>query len=108
MGDMMKLLVATVCLLASLTNAFQEVSSPEYIARTAAEKSEIIWSNVLEDLTPADWGDKHLFFRHQDMAEDVALMPEWEEYLDKFGIPGDSGCPVMRMMNRRGRLADNM
>merc|ERR1712142_1276069 len=55
MGDMMNSLVVTVCLLASLTNAFQEVSSPEYIARTAAEKSEIIWSNVLEDLTPADW-----------------------------------------------------
>ena len=35
--------------------AFQEVSSPEYIALTAAEKSEIIWSNVMEDLTPADW-----------------------------------------------------
>ena len=45
--DMMNSLVVTVCLLASLTNAFQEVSSPEYIARTAAEKSEIIWSNVL-------------------------------------------------------------
>merc|ERR1712154_632213 len=55
MGDMMNSLVVTVCLLASLTNAFQEVSSPEYIALTAAEKSEIIWSNVLEDLTPADW-----------------------------------------------------
>merc|ERR1712045_1062801 len=55
MGDMMNSLVATVCLLASLTNAFQEVSSPEDIALTAAQKSEIIWSNVLEDLTPADW-----------------------------------------------------
>ena len=44
-----------VSFLVCLTHAFQEVSSPEYVAKTAAEKSEIIWSNVLEDLTPADW-----------------------------------------------------
>ena len=52
---MMKLPVLTVCLLVSLTDAYQEVSSPEYISLTAAEKNEIIWSNVLENLTPADW-----------------------------------------------------
>ena len=46
-----------ISLLVCLTGAtaFQEVSSPEYIALTAAQKSEIIWSNVMEDLTPADW-----------------------------------------------------
>ena len=51
----MKSIVLTVCFLATLTTAFREVSSPEYIALSAAEKSEIIWSNVLEDITPADW-----------------------------------------------------
>merc|ERR1711953_465071 len=55
MGVMMKLPALTVCLLVSLTNAYQEVNSPEYISLTAAEKNEIIWSNVLENLTPADW-----------------------------------------------------
>ena len=46
-----------ISLLVCLTGAqaFQEVSSAEYIALTAAEKSEIIWNNVMEDLTPADW-----------------------------------------------------
>merc|ERR1719361_3000376 len=44
-----------VSFLVCLTHAFQEVSSPEYVAKTAAEKSEIIWANVMEDLTPADW-----------------------------------------------------
>ena len=46
------------------------------------------------------WGDKHLFFRHQDMHEDVDMFPEWEQYLDKFGLPGDAAgkCPVARMM----------
>ena len=51
----MKSIVLTVCFLATLTTAFREVSSPEYIALSAAEKSEIIWNNVMEDLTPADW-----------------------------------------------------
>ena len=59
-------------------------------------------------MTTTTWGDKNLYFRHQDMAEDVAIRPEWEDYLDKFGIPGDSGCPVLRMMNRKGRAADSM
>merc|ERR1712055_702505 len=52
--DKMKSLLLTGFLV-SLSNAFQEVSSPEYIALPAAQKNEIIWSNVLEDLTPADW-----------------------------------------------------
>jgi len=61
---------------------------------------------LTSDVTTSNWGDKHLFFRHQDMADDVVIKPEWEDYLDKFGIPGDSGCPVSRMM-RKGRFGDN-
>ena len=61
---------------------------------------------LTSDMTTSNWGDKHLFFRHQDMADDVVIKPEWEDYLDKFGIPGDSGCPVSRMM-RKGRFGDN-
>ena len=34
---------------------YEEVSSPEYIAKTAAEKSDIIWSNLIEDTTSGDW-----------------------------------------------------
>merc|ERR1712165_208928 len=56
LSDVMNALLA-ISLLVCLTGAqaFQEVSSAEYIALTAAEKSEIIWNNVMEDLTPADW-----------------------------------------------------
>ena len=32
-----------------------EVSSAAYLAKTAAEKSEIIWSNVMVDTSPSDW-----------------------------------------------------
>jgi len=45
-------------------------------------------------LTTSRWGDKNLFFRHQDIAEDLALRPEWEQFLDKFGPP-NPGCPVL-------------
>ena len=34
---------------------YEEVSSPEYIAKTAAEKSDIIWANLMEDTSPGDW-----------------------------------------------------
>jgi len=78
---------------------------PEEMGGTETHIADLV---LTSDMTSSNWGDKHLFFRHQDMAEDVAMRPEWEEYLDKFGIPGDSGCPVMRMMNSKGRLADNM
>ena len=43
------LLTAGSCL------GFDEVSSPEYIAKTAAEKSDIIWANLMEDTSPGDW-----------------------------------------------------
>ena len=32
-----------------------EVSSSAYLAKTAAEKSEIIWNNVMVDTSPNDW-----------------------------------------------------
>ena len=43
------LLIASSCL------GYEEVSSPEYIAKTAAEKSDIIWANLMEDTNPGDW-----------------------------------------------------
>jgi len=61
---------------------------------------------LVSDMVTSLWGDQHLFFRHQDMAEDVEIHPEWEEFLDKFGIPGPSGCPVQRAMEF-GRRGDN-
>ena len=101
---------------------------------------------LTSELTSSNWGDKHLFFRHQvvfsvptcallasgpsilhadidrnstlltaglvqDMAEDVALVPAWEQFLDKFGLEHESGCPVAGRRRRgrgRGRRADHL
>ena len=50
---------------------YDEVSSPEYIAKTAAEKSDIVWANLMEDTTPGDWSDQTktspLFIRLSDL-----------------------------------------
>merc|ERR1711936_503544 len=78
---------------------------PQELGGTETHIADLV---LTSDMTTTTWGDKNLYFRHQDMAEDVASRPEWEDYLDKFGIPGDSGCPVIRMMNRKGRAADIM
>jgi len=76
---------------------------PEELGGTETHIADLV---LTSDMTTSNWGDKHLFFRHQDMADDVVLRPEWEDYLDKFGIEGDSGCPFNKM-NRKGRVADN-
>ena len=65
---------------------------------------------LTSEMTTSLWGDKHMFFRHQMMDDDVAIFPEWEQYLDKFGFEHEPGCPMARMMRdsmRKGRMADN-
>jgi len=37
-------------------------------------------------LVPSLWGDKHLFFRHQDMAQDVKVFPQWKKHLRREGL----------------------
>jgi len=49
---------------------------------------------LTSSLTTSVWGDKHLFFRHQKMDDDVDLKPEWDQYLDKWtGLSGPGSCP---------------
>jgi len=38
-------------------------------------------------LVSSNWGDNHLFFRHQDMREDVEnYFPQWEQYLEQVDL----------------------
>ena len=47
---------------------------------------------VLEsELTTSFFGDKYLFFKHQDMKEDLALKPEWATSIRTTSIL--SACP---------------
>ena len=37
-------------------------------------------------LTTSKWGDEGLFFRHQDMAEDLRIHPEWNKFTEQFAF----------------------
>jgi hypothetical protein len=49
-------------------------------------------------LVTSGWADRRLLFRHQDMAEDLRLRPEWNQHTPKFewgdepSPPGRSTC----------------
>ena len=48
---------------------------------------------VLESkMTTSMWGDQHLYFRHQDMWDDVDIMTDWDEYTPTMGL-GLNRCP---------------
>jgi len=37
-------------------------------------------------LVTSKWGDEHLFIRHQDMAEDLQLRQEWNQYTPQMSL----------------------
>ena len=37
------------------------------------------------ELKTSNWGDEHLYFRHERMDDDLALRPEWVPYTPKYG-----------------------
>jgi len=38
------------------------------------------------------WGDRKLFFRHQDMAEDLKIRPEWKKFTPIYGPEHETNC----------------
>lgn len=62
-------------------------------------------------LTTSNWGDEHMYFRHERMDDDLKLKPEWEQYAPKYGGffsleqeianlegPKSNGCPFANLM----------
>jgi len=41
---------------------------------------------LTSEVVTSKWGDQHLFIRHQDMAEDLRLRPEWNKYTPQMSI----------------------
>lgn len=37
------------------------------------------------EFTTSVWGDEHMFFRHQDYAEDLDVNPRWAQYSSAYG-----------------------
>ena len=54
-------------------------------------------------MTKSTFGDKDLFFRHQRLEEDLALMPEWQPYEPEFYLLSAAGdllpskCPFAHL-----------
>ena len=44
-------------------------------------------------MVTSEWGDKTLFFRHQDMQDDIAENPLWEQYTEQVNQFGKQSCP---------------
>jgi len=57
---------------------------------------------MVSDMITSMWGDQHLFFRHQDMMDDLDIHPDWKEYTETIGVEHDTGCPVKKMMDIKG------
>ena len=39
-------------------------------------------------LVTSNWGDEHMFFRHQRMDDDLKIRPEWEPYTPNPSVFG--------------------
>eukprot|EP00347_Sterkiella_histriomuscorum_P015747 403355834 len=59
-------------------------------AEPDAPRVHIADLSITSKLMRSNFGDKYLFFKHQDMQEDIALRPEWKSHLKV----GSSRCPV--------------
>ena len=57
------------------------LDAPEELDGTEQMIGELV---LTSSLTTSKWGDESLFFRHQDMAEDLQLRPEWNIYTHQF------------------------
>ena len=72
---------------------FQELGGEEKYIGDLVLRSALITSM---------WGDKYLYFRHDDEAHDLVIKPEWNEYTPQFGDyfeedPSKSSkCPYSR------------
>lgn len=83
-----------------VSSTLWEVWAYDKPAALGGVETHIADLKLTSDMTSSKWGDEHFFIRHQFMDDDVALHPEWEPYLDKFGLFGtykSAGCPFAQM-----------
>ena len=77
------------------------MDQPEELGGTEVHIADLV---MVSDMITSSWGDQHLFFRHQDMMDDLEIHPEWKEFTESFGFGLKSGCPVKRMVEMNNML----
>ena len=57
--------------------------------------SPVLIGNLVLDSQPttSSFGDRHLFFRHQDMKEDLKIEPSWKSSVSYQRVLSSGGCP---------------
>ena len=50
-------------------------------AELGGKETQIANIVLSSELMTSTWADKSLFFRHQNVQDDVSLKPEWDSYL---------------------------
>lgn len=56
---------------------------PAELGGTESYIADIVMTS---EMTTSVWGDQNMFFRHQDMKDDIEIHPEWKEYTERFGL----------------------
>jgi len=70
------------------------LDQPQALGGTESLIGELITTSPC---VPSNWGDNHLFFRHQDMREDVNnYFPDWADYLEAVELFVSQDCPGHR------------
>ena len=65
------------------------------IAEPGSERVHIGDLVMTSQFSKSYFGDRYLFFRHQDIREDIKLRPEWENHLEVAS--SGAGCPFAQM-----------
>lgn len=55
---------------------------------------------TVTNMVTSQWGDEHMFFRHQLMDDDLKLKPEWEPYTPNYKVFSTFGKNVADLTNK--------
>ena len=69
-------------------------SAPEELGGQESHIADLV---LTSELTTSLWGDQHLFFRHQNMEDDLGLRPDWEQYTEKW-TAGVQTCKLASLL----------
>lgn len=61
-----------------------DVYAMDQPAELGGTEMKIASIQTASPLTTSNWGDEHLYFRHQRMDDDLALKPEWVPYTPTY------------------------
>jgi len=74
--------IATIPASTTLYQVFA-LDRPEELGGSERRVADLV---LVSEVVASRWGDEELFFRHQDMLEDLRVRPEWNEATPQFSL----------------------